>query len=75
MAPQMRDSSVSLTQTEEKCANKSTEEPLQIVWRNVLIFVYLHLAAVYGFYVLCVHAKWATALWGKSAAIYNTYPL
>lgn len=41
------------------------EQPLQIVWRNVLIFVYLHAAAVYGFYLCFVAAKWSTLLWCK----------
>ncbi|XP_076239710.1 acyl-CoA Delta-9 desaturase [Calliopsis andreniformis] len=31
-----------------------------IVWRNVIIFVYLHLAALYGLYLAITSAKWAT---------------
>lgn len=42
-------------------ANK--EPPMQIVWRNVLIFIYLHAAALYGFYLCFTAAKWATLGW------------
>lgn len=41
------------------------EPPLQIVWRNVLIFIYLHAAALYGFYLCFVAAKGSTLLWCK----------
>ncbi|KAK7866594.1 hypothetical protein R5R35_010429 [Gryllus longicercus] len=34
----------------------------QIVWRNVLAFVYLHTTAVYGFYLLGTAAQWRTVL-------------
>lgn len=44
-------------------ANK--EPPMQIVWRNVLIFIYLHAAALYGFYLCFTAAKWATLGWCK----------
>ena len=44
-------------------ANK--EPPMQIVWRNVLIFIYLHAAALYGFYLCFIAAKWATLGWCK----------
>jgi len=38
-----------------------TEQP--IVWRNVAIFIYLHAAALYGFYLCFTTAKWATVAW------------
>jgi len=34
----------------------------EIVWRNVVIFVYLHLAALYGLYLGFSSAKWQTSL-------------
>ncbi|XP_031846077.1 acyl-CoA Delta-9 desaturase isoform X2 [Nomia melanderi] len=34
----------------------------QIVWRNVVIFVYLHLAAIYGLYLALTSAKILTSL-------------
>uniref|UniRef100_T1J1E2 Protein kinase domain-containing protein n=1 Tax=Strigamia maritima TaxID=126957 RepID=T1J1E2_STRMM len=37
--------------------------PLEIVWRNVMLFVYLHAAAVYGLYLLVFHAQLYTVIW------------
>ncbi|KFM62060.1 Stearoyl-CoA desaturase 5, partial [Stegodyphus mimosarum] len=34
--------------------------PVKIVWRNVILFAYLHLAALYGLYLMFVSAKWQT---------------
>jgi hypothetical protein len=36
----------------------------QIVWRNVILFVYLHLAAVYGAYLMLTSAKIITTVFG-----------
>jgi len=45
--------------------NDIKEPALQIVWRNVLIFVYLHAAALYGFSLCFTAAKLATLSWCK----------
>lgn len=37
----------------------------QIVWRNVALFAYLHLAALYGAYLMFASAKVATSIWGN----------
>lgn len=37
----------------------------QIVWRNVALFAYLHIAALYGAYLMFASAKIATSIWGK----------
>ena len=37
----------------------------KIVWRNVLIFTYLHVAALYGIY-LCGFAKYQTLIFGNN---------
>jgi stearoyl-CoA desaturase (delta-9 desaturase) len=37
----------------------------RIVWRNVLIFLYLHLAAIYGIYLAFISAKLMTTIFGK----------
>ncbi|XP_075222545.1 acyl-CoA Delta-9 desaturase-like [Lycorma delicatula] len=44
---------------------KSESKPykLQIVWRNVFLFIYLHIAAVYGAYLMFTSAKLFTAVW------------
>ena len=38
---------------------------LQIVWRNVLLMLYLHMAAVYGLYLCWTSAKWQTTTTGN----------
>lgn len=48
---------------EDPTGNK--QPPLQIVWRNVLVFIYLHAAAIYGFYLCFTAAKLATLAWGE----------
>jgi hypothetical protein len=40
---------------------------LQIVWRNVLIFSYLHIAGIYGIYYMFTLMQWRTLLWGEYA--------
>jgi hypothetical protein len=37
----------------------------QIVWRNVMIFLYVHLAAFYGLYLAFTETKGLTILWGE----------
>jgi hypothetical protein len=37
----------------------------QIVWRNVLIFIYLHVAASFGIYYMFTLMQWRTLLWGE----------
>lgn len=46
-------------------APSAQKRELQIVWRNVAIFAYLHTAAVYGAYLFLTQAKWATCAFGK----------
>lgn len=42
----------------------------QIVWRNVALFAYLHIAALYGAYLMLASAKLATSIWGKFLIFY-----
>ncbi|XP_069688717.1 acyl-CoA Delta-9 desaturase-like [Periplaneta americana] len=35
----------------------------KIVWRNVILFVYLHMAALYGAYLMLTSCKLITAIW------------
>ncbi|XP_055904309.1 acyl-CoA Delta-9 desaturase-like [Eupeodes corollae] len=39
---------------------KAEKRKLKLVWRNILAFGYLHLAAVYGLWLMLTSAKWAT---------------
>jgi hypothetical protein len=38
---------------------------IQIVWKNVVLYIYFHIAALYGIYLCFTSAKWATIAWGK----------
>ncbi|XP_023228726.1 acyl-CoA desaturase-like [Centruroides sculpturatus] len=55
-------STVTETVSQEKKSIKSEYPPLQIVWRNVAIFAFLHIGAVYGVYLSLVFVKWQTWL-------------
>lgn len=44
---------------------KAEKRPLKWVWRNIIAFGYLHLAAVYGAWLFLTAAKWETAIFGK----------
>jgi hypothetical protein len=46
--------------------NDEKEFKQKIVWKNVLIFIYLHIAAIYGIY-LCAFAKYQTLIFGKKS--------
>ncbi|XP_030371227.1 acyl-CoA Delta(11) desaturase-like [Scaptodrosophila lebanonensis] len=39
---------------------KAEKRKLKLVWRNIILFGYLHLAALYGGYLFFAQAKWAT---------------
>jgi len=58
-----------VTGTEDEVTSANVMDmvvPTQIVWRNVALFAYLHLAAVYGLYLfLTAQVMWQTFLWGK----------
>lgn len=46
-------------------SSKQEEYRLQIVWRNVVIMAYLHIAAVYGLYLAFTAANFKTVVAGK----------
>lgn len=37
---------------------------IKLVWRNILLFGYLHLAAVYGLWLMLTSAQWKTGAFG-----------
>ncbi|XP_060525224.1 acyl-CoA Delta-9 desaturase-like [Cylas formicarius] len=43
--------------------SKPSERKLQLVWRNIIIFAYLHAVAVYGVYLIFTSAKLATTIY------------
>lgn len=44
---------------------KPSERKLQLVWRNIVLFIYLHAVALYGLYLCVTSARWATVIFGK----------
>ncbi|XP_052739572.1 acyl-CoA Delta-9 desaturase-like [Bicyclus anynana] len=47
---------------ELKAPHVSEKREWDIVWRNVIIFISLHLGAIYGTFLLFTQAKWATRI-------------
>lgn len=41
------------------------DRPINIVWRNVVVFVILHSVALYGVYLCFTSAMWTTIMYGK----------
>lgn len=39
---------------------------LKLVWRNIILFVYLHLAAVYGLWLMLTSAMWTTGIFAMA---------
>lgn len=37
----------------------------EVVWQNVLLFIYLHMSAVYGLTLLFLHAQFSTIVFSK----------
>lgn len=44
---------------------KAEPRKLRIVWRNVILFGYLHAAALYGLWLAITSAMWPTIAFGK----------
>lgn len=44
---------------------KAEKRKLKLVWRNIIAFGYLHVAALYGAYLMFTSAKWQTMVFGK----------
>jgi stearoyl-CoA desaturase (delta-9 desaturase) len=38
---------------------------MKLVWRNIILFAYLHVAAVYGLWLMLTSAKFVTGVFGK----------
>ncbi|XP_066580981.1 acyl-CoA Delta-9 desaturase-like [Prorops nasuta] len=49
--------------SEETPQSKQPKYKWKIVWRNVIAFLYLHIGALYGLYLLFTGAKGLTAIW------------
>lgn len=55
--------------TVETSTNPSTNEKkpykVELVWRNIIIFIYLHIAAIYGLYLSFTSVKVVTLIFGE----------
>lgn len=38
---------------------------ITLVWRNIILFAYLHVAAVYGLWLMLTSAQWVTGIFGE----------
>ncbi|XP_076673214.1 acyl-CoA Delta-9 desaturase [Andrena cerasifolii] len=47
----------------QKSSSPKSKYKWKIVWRNVIAFLYLHIGALYGFYLLFIETKFVTTLW------------
>ncbi|CAG9815709.1 unnamed protein product [Phaedon cochleariae] len=43
---------------------KPSDRKLELVWRNIVLFTYLHAVAVYGLYLMFTSAKLVTSIYG-----------
>jgi len=50
--------------------DSAKEVKTQIVWKNVMIYIYFHAAALYGIYLCFTSAKWTTIVWGNFTTIF-----
>lgn len=53
----------------KKSKQQSPKYQWKIVWRNVIAFVYLHVAMLYGLYLLVTGAKFLTTVWSILVAL------
>lgn len=42
----------------------------EVIWQNVLLYIYLHMSALYGMFLIFSQAQFATALFSKLYFIY-----
>lgn len=57
---------MSITTTVTTTTSKVAPFKAQIVWRNVVLMAYLHLAALYGMYLMFSSAKLSTSITGEA---------
>lgn len=60
----------------KECVEPENRKP-QLVWRNIILFAYLHVAALYGLYLMFTSARIYTSLWGKQSPklVFTSYML
>ncbi|XP_015929799.1 acyl-CoA Delta-9 desaturase [Parasteatoda tepidariorum] len=70
MAPNVVSTSVQEEHHEHEPETKPLE-PVQIVWRNVFLFIGLHAAAIYGLYLVIAHATLTSWFYGVFLSFAN----
>jgi stearoyl-CoA desaturase (delta-9 desaturase) len=71
MAPKTFTEPATIPELKGKELPNNNEIKVKIVWRNVVLMAYLHMAALYGFYLLLTRAKWETAIFAYILYIFS----
>lgn len=50
---------------EEEQEVTSTRVKREVIWQNVLLYIYLHISAVYGIFLIFTQAQFATIVFSK----------
>ncbi|KAJ0170030.1 hypothetical protein K1T71_014636 [Dendrolimus kikuchii] len=65
MAPDITNEEIIVAESESDQSKSPQAEPRQyhIVYRNIAVFLYYHIAGIYGFYLCFGNAMWMTIFW------------
>lgn len=55
---------MSIVEIKLKKTGETLPRKYELLWTNIIVFVYFHLSGIYGIYLLFC-AKFYTLLWGK----------
>lgn len=45
---------------------QANRRKISLVWRNIILFAYLHIAAIYGLWLMLTSAKWSTGIFAMT---------
>lgn len=69
------DEEIAQSRTTLHAQNAQRPKHQAIVWRNVILFAYLHVAALYGVILMFTSAKIATTIFGMVNIFHNVFNL
>lgn len=46
---------------------------IRLVWRNIILFAYLHIAAVYGLWLMLTSAQFITGVFGEFPHVHSLH--
>lgn len=52
---------------------QADDRKLVLVWRNIILFAYVHLAALYGAWLMITSAMWSTSIFGNLFTLVEKY--